>query len=66
MIKESPRVFFMDQNIKDMTSLEPFTHVYTFQIGMPEVTPRARRLACRQWTTDCASRCSRMRISLGT
>ena len=37
MLKESPRVFFMDQNIKDMTSLEPFTHVYTFQIGMPEV-----------------------------
>ena len=37
-LKHSPRVFFMDQNIKDMTSLEPFTHVYTFQIGMPEVT----------------------------
>lgn len=35
-LKESPRVFFMDQNIKGITSLVPFTHVYTFQIGMPE------------------------------
>ena len=33
---EHPRVFFLDSNIKSFKSLNPFTHVYAFQIGMPE------------------------------
>ena len=32
-----PRVYLMDLNIKDFTSLNPFSHVYLFQIGMPDV-----------------------------
>eukprot|EP00038_Savillea_parva_P028924 m.67783 g.67783 ORF g.67783 m.67783 type:complete len:1010 (+) comp8468_c0_seq2:201-3230(+) len=34
-LEESSRVFFMDANIKDFMSLNPFTHVFSFQIGMP-------------------------------
>ena len=34
--QKTPRTFFLDANIKDLTSLNPFTHVYAFQIGMPE------------------------------
>lgn len=33
---EQPRIFFLDSNIKSFKSLNPFTHVYAFQIGMPE------------------------------
>eukprot|EP00039_Didymoeca_costata_P013910 m.218001 g.218001 ORF g.218001 m.218001 type:complete len:749 (+) comp15897_c0_seq4:426-2672(+) len=33
---ENPRVFFMDSNIKDFNTMNPFTHVYGFQIGMPD------------------------------
>jgi len=33
---EQPRTFFLDSNIKSFKSLNPFTHVYAFQIGMPE------------------------------
>ena len=31
-----PRVFFFDANVLDFTSLEPYTHVYAFNVGMPE------------------------------
>lgn len=32
-LQETPRAFFMDVNIKDFTTLNPFTHVYAFQVG---------------------------------
>eukprot|EP00045_Choanoeca_perplexa_P014204 m.165793 g.165793 ORF g.165793 m.165793 type:complete len:768 (+) comp16605_c0_seq2:52-2355(+) len=31
-----PSVLFMDQNIKDLHSFNPFTHIYAFNIGMPD------------------------------
>jgi hypothetical protein len=34
-VQTRPRVFFMDSNIKDLSSMQPCTHVYSFNIGMP-------------------------------
>lgn len=35
-----PRLLFMDSNIKDLSSLNPFTHLYVFNIGMHVVGRR--------------------------
>ncbi|EGD72899.1 hypothetical protein PTSG_04628 [Salpingoeca rosetta] len=32
----NPRVFFMDRNIRDLSSIVPFTHLFCFNIGMPD------------------------------
>eukprot|EP00042_Codosiga_hollandica_P044738 m.446107 g.446107 ORF g.446107 m.446107 type:complete len:725 (+) comp56864_c0_seq10:31-2205(+) len=34
--KEQPRVYFMDANIRDLNSMNPFSHVYFFNLGMPD------------------------------
>eukprot|EP00049_Salpingoeca_infusionum_P002758 m.59463 g.59463 ORF g.59463 m.59463 type:complete len:792 (-) comp11772_c0_seq2:1918-4293(-) len=36
VLLETPRLFFFDANIQDLKNLSPCTHVYAFNIGMPD------------------------------